>query len=384
MMLILFWFFLSLIFYIYCGYFIFLKFWNMLNKPKCMQKFIKNYNVLPLISIILAVYNEEKIIAKRIENLLKQDYPRDKMEIVVASDGSTDRTVEIVRNFTNLNKNLKIIDFKRQGKAITHNNAIKFAKGEIVVFTDADTEFNKYFLKNIIKYFFDEKVGCVVGNLIYRTQRTNISESEGFYWKFEKKIRSLESDLGILATATGACMAVRKKLWKDLTPIDDSDFTTPLDVILQGYKVVYAPDAIAYDIPPSSIKGELKARIRQTSKNIIGTLKRWGWQGWIKHPFVSWGLLSHKILRWFTPFFMIGAFISNLFILDKGIFYQLIFAGQVIFYLIAVIGMAGELFKIRIPLASTIFSFCVANIGMGIGVIKGFLGKVPAAYKMEE
>jgi len=248
----------------------------------------------------------------------------------------------------------------------------------------AETEFEKSFLRKIVKYFSDKKVGCVVGNLIYKVEDSPISQSEGLYFKFEKKIRELESKLGILATATGACMAVRKNLWKDLTPIDDSDFTTPLDIILQGYKVVYAPDAIAYDIPPSSVKGELKARIRQTSKNLVGTLKRWGWRGWIKHPFVSWGLLSHKILRWFTPFFMIGAFISNLFILDKGIFYQLTFAGQVIFYLIAVFGMGGELFKIRIPIASTIFSFCIANIGMGIGVIKGLLGKAPAAFKMEE
>jgi len=376
------WFWISLtsLIYVYFGYLGFLKLISIVKKVRTCDTAVYN-DCFPIVSVIVAAYNEEKSIGRRIENLLEQNYPKDKLEIIVASDGSTDRTVRIAKQFLGV----KVLDFKEnRGRAAIQNDGVKIAKGEVIVFTDSETEFEKNFLRRITEYFFYEKVGCVVGNLVYRTQRTSISESEGFYWKLEKKLRRLESDLGILSTATGACMAVRKNLWKDLAPIDDSDFTTPLDVILQGYKIVYAPDAIAYDIPPSSIKGELKARIRQTSKNFIGTLKRWGWRGWIKHPFVSWGLLSHKILRWLTLFFMIGAFISNLFLLNKGILYQLTFAGQVIFYLIAVIGMAGEFLKVRIRIASMIFSFCIANIGMGIGVIKGILGKAPGAYKMEE
>ena len=376
-----FWINVIIIVYVYLGFFCILEILTFVFKKRIFSNNKFKTQKYPFISVIIAAFNEEKNIQRRIENLLQQDYPEDKLEIIVASDGSTDRTVEIAKQFLGV----KVLDFKEnRGRAAIQNDGVKIAKGEVIVFTDSETEFKKNFLRRITEYFFYEKVGCVVGNLVYQTQGTSISESEGFYWKLEKKLRRLESDLGILATATGACMAVRKNLWRDLTPIDDSDFTTPLDIILQGYRVVYTSDAIAYDIPPSSIMGELKARIRQTAKNLVGTLKHWGWQGWIKHPFVSWGLLSHKILRWLTPFFMIGAFISNLFILDKGIFYQLTFAGQVIFYLIAVIGMAGEFLKISIPIASTIFSFCIANIGMGIGVIKGLLGKAPAAYKMEE
>jgi len=377
-----FWLSLTLLIYVYFGYLGFLKLINIAKKVRICDTAVHN-DCVPIVSVIVAAYNEEKSIGRRIRNLLEQDYPGDKLEIIVASDGSTDSTVEIARQYEKLG--VKVLDFKEnRGKAAVHNDGVKEAKGEIIVFTDADTAFDKNFLKNINKYFSDEKVGCVVGNLVYRTRGANISKSEGFYWKFEKKIRSLESDLGILATASGACMTVRKHLWKDLTRIDDSDFTTPLDVIFQGYKVVYAPDAIAYDIPPSSIKGELRARIRQTSKNLIGTIKRWGWRGWVKHPFVSWSLLSHKILRWFTPFFMIGAFISNLFLINDGLFYQVTFTIQVGFYLTAILGLAGELLTKNIFLASTIFSFCVANIGMGIGVIKGLVGKAPAAFKGEE
>jgi len=378
---LIFWISIFIIFYVYFGYFLILKYLSFLYKKR--EILISEKQKFPFVSIIIAAYNEEKVINKRIENLLQQDYPKDKLEIIVASDGSMDKTVEIAKQFEK--HGIKVLDFKQnRGRAAVQNDSIKKAKGEIVIFTDAETEFEKNFLKNIVKYFSDNKVGCVVGNLIYKVKKSSISQSEGFYFKFEKKIRELESNLGILATATGACMAVRKKLWKDLTPIDDCDFTIPLDVILQGYKVVFAKDAIAYDIPPSSIRGELKTRIRQTSKNFIGTLKRWGIKGWIKHPFVSWGLLSHKILRWFTPFFIVGLFISNIFLLNKSWFYKFAFVGQIIFYILAIFGFIGELFKKSIPIASIIFSFCIANIGMGIGVIKGLLGKAPAAYKMEE
>ena len=370
-----------LIFYTYFVYFFLLHLVNAFGVNKDQVDDMEPRDS-PSLSVIIACHNEENAIVKRIDNILRLVYPKDRVEVIVASDGSTDRTVELAWSINNANIN--VLDFKQnRGRAAIQNDSVKSARGEIIVFTDAETEFEKDSLKKMVRSFSDDLVGCVVGNLIYRTKHTSISKSEGLYWKFEKKIRGLESNLGILATATGACMAVRKKLWRDLSPIDDSDFTTPLDVILQGYRVVYAHDAIAYDVPPSSIKAEVKTRIRQTSKNLIGTLRRWGWMGWIKHPTISWGLLSHKILRWFTPFFMVGAFISNLFLLDEGLVYRVVFWGQIVFYILAVVGLGGELLKRRIVIASTIFSFCVANIGMGIGVIKGLLGKAPAAFKHE-
>ncbi|RLB04932.1 MAG: hypothetical protein DRG83_03730, partial [Deltaproteobacteria bacterium] len=240
------WFWISLtsLIYVYFGYLGFLKLISIVKKVRTCDTAVYN-DCFPIVSVIVAAYNEEKSIGRRIENLLEQNYPKDKLEIIVASDGSTDRTVRIAKQFLGV----KVLDFKEnRGRAAIQNDGVKIAKGEVIVFTDSETEFEKNFLRRITEYFFYEKVGCVVGNLVYRTQRTSISESEGFYWKLEKKLRRLESDLGILSTATGACMAVRKNLWKDLAPIDDSDFTTPLDVILQGYKIVYAPDAIAYDI----------------------------------------------------------------------------------------------------------------------------------------
>lgn len=369
---------IGLLLYTYVGFGAFLALLTRIIRRK--EIYNKQTEYMPDISVIVSAYNEEKVIAKRIRNLFDLRYPKEKLEIIIASDGSSDSTVDVAKKYEEYG--IKVLDFKQnRGKAAIQNDSVKSARGEIIVFTDAETEFEKDSLKKMVRPFSNDLIGCVVGNLIYNTERTSVSESEGLYWRFEKKLREFESNLGILATATGACMAVRRRLWRDLAPIDDSDFTTPLDVIRQGYKIVYVPDAIAYDVPPHTIKGELKTRIRQTSKNFVGTLRRWGWKGWIKHPIISWGLLSHKILRWFTPFFMLGAFISNLFLFDEGMVYLVVFFGQIIFFILAILGLAGELLKRRIVIASTVFSFCVANIGMGIGIIKGLLGKAPASFK---
>ncbi len=375
----LFWFFVILILYIYGGYLIVLSIAVYLRRSSIRQEL--GCSEVPFVSVIVAAYNEEKSIGRRIENLLEQNYPKDKLEIIVASDGSTDRTVEIAKQFLGV----KVLDFKEnRGRAAVHNDAVKLAKGDILVFTDATTEFEKSFIKKIVKEFKNPSIGAACGRLIFRTKETSISVSEGFYWKIETKIRIMENKLGIFASGTGACFAIKKNLFCPLDYREDIDDSLPLQVVISGYKVIFSEGAIAYDIANTSFRSEIKARIRMTAKGLMGIIKRWGIKGWIKHPFVSWGLLSHKILRWFTPFFMLGAFLSNAFLLNEGWIYKFAFIGQIAFYMLTVLGFVGELFKKRIPVASTIFSFCIANIGMGIGVIKGLLGKAPAAYKMEE
>jgi cellulose synthase/poly-beta-1,6-N-acetylglucosamine synthase-like glycosyltransferase len=380
-----FWTSVSVIIYIFALYPLILKWLNALFKRQNKISGVRerHNDSVPRVSILIPAFNEEKRIKKRIENLLASDYPGDKMEIIIASDGSSDRTVEFAEAYAD--DGVIVLEFKsNRGRASVQNDGVREAGGEIVIFTDAETVFEKDFIKCIKRRFEDPAVGCAVGNLVYDTRNSAISSSEGIYFRYEKMIRQLESDLGILATATGACMAVRRELWRDLTPIDDSDFTTPLDVILQGRRVVYAPDAVAYDVPASTVRGELRSRIRQTSKNLIGTLKRWGVKGWFRHFIVSWGLFSHKILRWLTPFFMLTAFISNLFLLDEGSLYRAAFTVQAAFYALALAGLLGELVKKRVPIGSPVFSFCVANIGMGLGVIKGLAGRAPAAYETTE
>jgi cellulose synthase/poly-beta-1,6-N-acetylglucosamine synthase-like glycosyltransferase len=370
--------------YTWAGYYLLLIALTKINKIR-KESFACNENSFYFpISIIVTASNEELVIGKRIDDLMEQDYPKDKLEIIIASDGSTDRTVEISKQYAN--HGVKVLEFQRKrGRGAVQNDAIKTANGDILIFTDAETRFEKDCVKEMVKYFSDSSIGCVVGSLAYTVKKgSSVSESEGLYWDFEKKLRKMENNFGILATATGACMAVRKNLWNQLGAIDDCDFTTPLDVILQGFKIILAAEAIAYDVPAFSAKGELKVRIRQTSTNFVGTLKRWGWIGMIKYPGISWGLLSHKVFRWLTPFFMLGLFLGNFFLLHNNVFYAIVFIFQILFYLMGIIGFIGELMKKKIPFGSLVFSFCVANIGMGIGVIKGVLGQAPSSYGKEE
>jgi cellulose synthase/poly-beta-1,6-N-acetylglucosamine synthase-like glycosyltransferase len=377
---LLFWLSVFMVLYTYGGYYLLLEVFRVLRKGTTSQAPSFTGDDPPRVSVVVAAYNEEERIVDRIDNLLGCGYPENKVEILVVSDGSTDRTVDLVRSCGDDRVNL--LEFgQNRGRAAVHNDAVRAATGQILVFTDAETQFEPLFLRNMIPYFGDESVGCVVGNLIYRTDDDAIAEAESLYWKYEKRLRNLESDLGLLATATGACMGVRKDLWKKLEATDDVDFIAPLDVIIQGYRVVFAEEAMASDFPPHSAKSELETRIRQTSRNFLGTIRKWTWRQWIKYPMVTWALISHKILRWLTPYFLLAVFFSNLFLYHEHTMYALTFACQIFFSILAVIGYLGARRKRIVPVASSIFAFCLANIGMAIGVFNALTGKIPAVYR---
>ena len=376
---IVFWLCIFLLGYVYLGYMLALKLCLVLAKivEQNNAKWV-NSRFQPTISAIICAFNQEKVIAKRIQNFLSQDYPHTKIEIIVASDGSTDRTGQAIEPHEK--PHVRVLEFKKnRGRAAVHNDAVSVAKGEILVFSDAETMCNTDFLRRISAPFADSTVGCAVGNLFYANKDTGISASEHAYWKFEKKLRNLESRLGLLATGTGACMAVRRDLYRPLSPIDDCDFATPLDVLLQGFRVVYVQEAVAHDTVASTIIEEFRTRVRQTSKNLLGTLKRWAGRSWLLRPGVSWSLLSHKILRWLTPFLLAGVLISNFFLLDE-LFYACTFALQLMFYFVGALGLIADRLGKQIPVVSGITSFCVACLGMALGVVKALTGHAPAAY----
>ena len=303
---------------------------------------------LPKVSVLVAAHNEQEVIEGKLQNTLEQSYPSDRIEVIVASDGSTDRTLAIARQFDD--PRVRVLEFtENRGRALVHNDVVEAARGEILVFTDADTELDAGFLRNCASRFADPGVGCVVGTLNYRARGSTIASYQGLYWRYELGIRALEGQLGILATGTGACMALRKPLFRRLAGREDVDFTSPLDVVLQGFRVVHASDALAYDSPPASASSELRARIRMTSRNFIGTLHKWGLVNWFKHPAVSFGLLSHKVLRWLIPYFMLAALIANAWVVWKGTLYQIALGAQLMFYLAALLGWLAELSGRRIP-----------------------------------
>lgn len=333
----------------------------------------------PAISVVIAAHNEAPNLEKRISDIYASDYPTSQIEVVVASDGSTDETPQIMDALRQQYPGLKLINISPQGgRSNAHNVAVRNCDGKILVFTDAETMFEPDFLRKIVDCFERDEIGFAAGVLKYRNQSSNaVTESAGFYWKFEYFLRECESQLGVYAFGSGACCAVRKDLYRDVPPVGDVDFTTPLDVILQGQKCVHVADAIAYDEMPDSPEREFRARVRMTAKNLYGTIQRWGIGNVLAHPAYTLVILFHKIGRWLTPFAMLALFIANIGILMEGSIYVAAFSVQVVFYLTAFAGYKG----LNTPLARSSYSFCLANVGFFIGVLRAASGRVPRLYK---
>ncbi len=372
-----FWFFIALILYCWVCYPCILKLLTLFY-----TKNIKTDSYLPSVTVLLTVFNEEKAIGHKLENLFALEYPKEKLDILVASDASTDKTNEIVGEFADKGVRLFISEH-RKGKSLTQNMAVELISSDILVFTDADTIFDIKFLTKVIHPFADPTVGCTTGQLILkRESEGTISQSQGFYWKYETAMRAMESRIGILPTATGGCMAIRRKLFKPLESRYGEDCIVPLDIILQGYRVVHQPEAIAYDTFPSSIEGELQTRIRMTLRNWTGTLSRKQLLNPFRYPLISFSIISHKLLRWLTCFFLLALLILNLLLLRYPV-YQFLFILQITFYCLALIGFILEKRSRHIQIFTVPFSFCLANLGMFLGVLKSFLGIKITVYEAD-
>ena len=367
-----FWSSLIILFYTWIGYPFII---YLLTKIKRKPKVPTTPDELPLVSIIIAAYNEEEVIARRIENLLKQDYPKEKMEIIVASDGSTDRTVEIAKKYEG--QGVRVLDFKKnRGRAAVHNDAVDVAKGEILLFTDAETIFEKNFVKNGVKWLANNRYGCGAGEFEFY-YKDDIGRSENIYWKIEKKMRYWEFWLDILPFASGGCFFIRKELYEKIPYYSDIDNLLTLSTIAKGYKIFYAKDAKAYDFAVQGEKSYFKKRVRTTLRsfgdmlNYIPVLLK-------KKKWVTlWVLFSHRILRWLTGFFMGILLILNSIILISGeLLYWGFFLAQIIFYSFAI---AGKYQKLKI--GRIFYSFLLANLASSIAIINLLTGKRISAWK---
>ncbi len=341
-----------------------------------------DYSYSPVVSFIIAAHNEEKTIARRIENLTNLDYPGNLTEIIVVSDGSTDRTDEIVREISRKNDKVILLSFEQQkGRAYVHNESVKRAKGDIVVFTDAETRFERDFLKILIPHFSNDSVGCVSGRLYYKNvNQSSITKSADMYWKYEGLIRRLASDLGVLAFGTGAGLAIRKSAYTPVKITSGTDYAATLSAKLAGYKVKYEPRAKLYDyIEPDAEQSKL-ARIRKTSRAFKDVLLKLLKINPFKNPIFFISVFFHKTSRHLTPFYMIIILILNIFLLLSGKIYSAIFLCQALFYAFALVGWISENTKKRFALFYIPYNFVLINIGRFMGVLKSIFGLETTTY----
>ncbi|WP_444995806.1 glycosyltransferase family 2 protein [Aliikangiella sp. IMCC44359] len=317
---------LFLIGYTYVGYPLLL-----LIAKKVIPRSVDKQVFQPEITILISAFNEEKRIQKKIENSLASNYPKDKLNILVVSDGSNDQTNNIVEQF---GSNVKLLAFSEQrGKAACLNDAFKTITTDIVVMTDSRQDFDKNAVIELVSNFYDEKVGAVSGELLFYSENENtFSQGVDAYWKYEKFIRSSESQVGSVVGVTGAIYALRKSLFQPIpnnTVLDD--VLIPMQVSLQGGRVLFEPKAVAYDIPSSDKAREKKRKTR----TIAGNYQLIQLKPELMNPFKNklfFQLVSHKLLRLIMPICMFLMFVSNFFIAKYSWIYMVFLLGQLVFY----------------------------------------------------
>ncbi|MBV5329477.1 MAG: glycosyltransferase family 2 protein [Chlorobium sp.] len=358
---ILFWFSFSFIVFTYVGYpLILLVLSRISSRPVssdlgCLQ---------PFASIVVAAKNEAHGIGKRLNNLLEQDYPADKLEIIIVSDGSSDDTVSIIQNLVdNLPPCLAettVYDYTpSKGKPTALNIGVELAKGEIIVFADSRQQFEKNTVSQLVSNFSDPTIGAVSGELVFlKESDSKIKAQMGAYWIYEKTIRKMEGMSGSVVGVTGAVYAIRKKLYQYLPPetiLDD--VLTPMNIIMQGYRVIFDSNALAYDSPSRDVGHEWKRKVRTLAGNwqLISLRKD------LLNPFkdkLMFRFFFHKIARLLVPGFLVLLLITS--ILQSGIFFGLISVMQILVYLTALLAHFFQKIQHNC-IVKTIYFFCSLN-----------------------
>ncbi len=320
----------------------------------------------PYVSMVVSAYNEEKDIRGKIENFLSLDYPKEKLELVIGSDGSTDRTSLLVGSFPS--ERIRFFEFGlRRGKVSILNDIVKEARGEIVVFSDADTIYDANAIRNLIRHFVDNDVGGVCGKLALYETADSLAE-EGLYWRYENFIKRTESTIGTIVSINGQIFAIRKKLFEKLPEyIITEDQALGMSILSKGFKIVFDEDAIARE-KIGNFKAEFERRVRISAGNfqsISLSLK-------VLNPkmgFTSLFLWSHKIMRWLVPFFLLSTYVINLFLLDIPIF-QLTFFLQTIFYAVPILYYVLTKTGLDVTIFKIVSYFIVMNLAILIGFFK--------------
>jgi Glycosyltransferases, probably involved in cell wall biogenesis len=328
-----FWVCTALVVYVYAGYPLLIWIASRIfgTAPKASES-----NHWPFLSVVIAAHNEESVIGERLQNLLALDYPAHQLEIVIASDGSTDRTCDIVRACGA--PNVRLLEFaKNRGKAAVLNDAVALARGEILVLSDANTMMAPNAARQLARWFSHEEIGVVCGRLVLVDQ-TSGQNADGVYWKYETFLKCSEARLGALLGANGAIYAMRKSLYPGLpNRIAVDDFVIPLLAHLtSGRRIEYDADAIAYEETPLEIRSEFARRSRIGAGGFQSLSLLWPLmnpaRGWVALSFVS-----HKVLRWICPFFLVGALLTSL-LLSTDPLYRVALGTQLVLYTTALAG----------------------------------------------
>jgi cellulose synthase/poly-beta-1,6-N-acetylglucosamine synthase-like glycosyltransferase len=296
-------------------------------------------DVTPTVTVIVVAHNEAATIAEKIRNTLAFDYPRDKLEIIVGSDGSQDATVEIIQSFANAG--VKLVESpERLGKHHIQMLARDIASGEILVFTDASIRVETNVLRKMVSHFADPAIGCVC-SIDQILEPRKGWRGEHFYVSGEMGLRQLEAQVGSLVSLSGSLFAVRRNVSEEWHPDMSSDFFLALHAVERGYRAVMDPECRARLSMVRSQKAELTRKVRTIVHGLVVFFAHLNLLNPFRYGIFSWQLLSHKFCRWLLPFAALSALISNVFLWKAGLFYQVCLLLQLAGYAAGLVSHAG-------------------------------------------
>lgn len=372
---IIFWVLLFIVFYAYLGYGIVLILLVRVKRIFVKKPAVHDPDYEPEVTLFVAAYNEKDYVDAKVQNSFEMEYPSEKVHQLWVTDGSDDGTPEVLKKYKD--KGVEVYhEDARGGKIGAMNRGVKFVKTPIIIFSDGNTMLGKESVRRIVNMFSDPKVGCVSGEKrIYKKDSDSAVGSEGIYWKYESTLKKWDAELYSVVGAAGELFAVRTDLFQEVekdTLLDD--FIVSLRIAMQGYTIQYDPEAYAIETSSANVKEELKRKIRIAAGGIQSIVRLAPLLNPFKYGVLSFQYVSHRVLRWtLAPIALPLIFLSNLFIAFNTGFdnftniYTILFYGQIIFYLAAMLGWYFENKKIKVKLLFIPYYFFVMNYAVYLG-----------------
>ena len=325
-------------------------------------------HIQPTVTVLISAYNEEKVIRDKVKNTLGLDYPPDKLDVLISSDGSSDRTNDIVAGISDAR--VVLLKHPRIGKSACLNKSVPVAKGDIVLFTDANAMFPEDLLLRMVRNFNDPDIGLVTGSTLYKTGADGRASADA-YSKLERWTKYGESRVSSCVGADGAVFAIRKELYRPLKNDDINDFIIPLNIIRLGRRVVTDPGAFCIEDSTKETKNAFRRQVRITTRTLWAIRRNLEFLNPVKYRFFSFFIFSHKLLRFSVPFFFAGAFAVNLFLLTRSFVYTLTMLGFILVFIIGMLNITGH---VRGKMSSICKYFLITITAQFFGWIRMLVG----------
>ncbi len=361
----------------------FIIFWAMIGYPislKVIEKLLKERKNLkdnsykPKVTLMIVAHNEEKIILEKLKNSISLDYPTEKLEILVASDNSTDKTNEIVKKFIKENAIFKIKLYEtkeRKGKTNAQNEAAKGVESDILVMTDANSIFEKNAISELVSSFSSEEIVYVCGKLVYVNKENETGKSESTYWNIDLKMREIESNIQTITAGNGAIYACRTNIYHDFDPIKCHDTAMPLYYALKGKRAIFNKDAIAYEKAGETSKDEFKRKVRMSRIVLSSILPELRILNIFKYKWFTYFYLGHRTCRYLLWLAHILLLITSI-ILSNQVLYAIVLSIQLLVYITSIL---KHILNFENKIINILYYYCMTILAQLKGVINTLTGR---------